>query len=419
MLFSATNVVRSINLLIDYQCPQCGAPATLEETDRLFECGFCRVKSYLVQRGYFRYLLPNKAPAGKELVYFPYWRFKGMTFACIPSGIKNRYVDLSYQAINSQFFPASVGLRSQTLKLKFVTPETEGLFLKPALQLDKVMKIVEDRFKATLPKPILHQSYIGDTLSMLYAPFYVDNKIHDAVLNKPVSPSLPEEFDLDVFGGGRPDWGMDFLPTLCPACGWDLEGERDALVLNCKNCSTAWRPHKKKLEKLSVAYLPGEGENLIYLPFWRIKAETSGLQLDSYADLIRVANLPKVVQEGMHTERFHFWGLAFKVRPQNYLRLASSITLSQPPEELISEFPNERALQVNLPLKEAVETLKLNLASFMKPRQTLNERLPEITITPKSYLLVYLPFNEGYHEYLLPKLNLAINKNQLALAKNL
>ncbi len=168
-----------------------------------------------------------------------------------------------------------------------------------------------------------------------------------------------------------------------------------------------------------MAYLPGEGENLVSFPFWRIKAEITGLQLDSYADLIKVANLPKVAQEGMHTQRFHFWGLAFKVRPQNYLRLASSITLSQPPETLVPELPAGRVIPVNLPLKEAVETLKLNLASFMKPRQTLNERLPEITISPKSYLLVYLPFNEGHHEYLLPKLHLAINKNQLALARNL
>ncbi|MGD9137268.1 MAG: hypothetical protein PVH42_10930, partial [Desulfobacterales bacterium] len=37
----------AINVLIEYQCPQCGAPATIEETDRLFTCQFCRVNSYL------------------------------------------------------------------------------------------------------------------------------------------------------------------------------------------------------------------------------------------------------------------------------------------------------------------------------------------------------------------------------------
>ncbi|MCK7515939.1 MAG: hypothetical protein MZV70_76205 [Desulfobacterales bacterium] len=76
---------------IEHQCPQCGAPANLEETDRLFACPFCRVKSFLLTRDYFRYVLPAKNPAGKELVYFPYWRFKGHS-AVQPAGRKRPQV---------------------------------------------------------------------------------------------------------------------------------------------------------------------------------------------------------------------------------------------------------------------------------------------------------------------------------------
>ncbi len=68
MRSSAWPAVKSSNLRIDYQCPQCGAPAELAETDRLFTCVFCRVKSYLLESGYFRYRLPHKAPAGQELI---------------------------------------------------------------------------------------------------------------------------------------------------------------------------------------------------------------------------------------------------------------------------------------------------------------------------------------------------------------
>ena len=57
------------SFIIEHQCPQCGAPAELEETDRLFQCGYCRVKSYLTIPDYFRYTLPHHAPAGKELIY--------------------------------------------------------------------------------------------------------------------------------------------------------------------------------------------------------------------------------------------------------------------------------------------------------------------------------------------------------------
>ena len=83
-------MLTSPRLLIDHQCPQCGAPATLEETERLFTCPFCRVKSYLVTRDYFRYMLPHAAPAGKSLVFLPYWRFKGSFFVSLPGGHKTK-----------------------------------------------------------------------------------------------------------------------------------------------------------------------------------------------------------------------------------------------------------------------------------------------------------------------------------------
>ena len=102
-----------INFLIEHQCPQCGAPAIMEETDRLFTCEFCRVKSYLVAEDVFRYLLPSQAPESKNLLYFPYWRFKGMLFSCAGSGIAHKFVDVSHQAVLSHLFPNSLGLRSQ------------------------------------------------------------------------------------------------------------------------------------------------------------------------------------------------------------------------------------------------------------------------------------------------------------------
>ena len=99
--------MKSSNLLIEHQCPQCGAPATLEETDHLFSCEFCRVKSYLLSR-VFRYVLPHNAPSNKELVFLPYWRFKGMLFFCISNGIKQKIVDVSQQGISSPLFPPSL-----------------------------------------------------------------------------------------------------------------------------------------------------------------------------------------------------------------------------------------------------------------------------------------------------------------------
>ncbi|MGD8892912.1 MAG: hypothetical protein PVF94_07775 [Desulfobacterales bacterium] len=407
------------DILIEHQCPQCGAPAILKETDRLFACEFCRVKSYLFQKNFFRYMLPNSAPKNKDLLFFPYWRFKGMVFSCVEDGIKHRFIDFSHQAVDSDYFPISVGLRSQALKLNFVTPESKGYFLRPTQTFKNVMSIFTHRFSTSLPNPVFHQSHIGETRSLIYSPYYANEKIFDAILNKPVSPDLPDDFDATLLQGGRPDGRINFIPTLCPDCGWDLEGRRDALVLNCKNCNSVWRPTANGFKKLRFAILPASQKNIIYLPFWRIKADVTGITLNSYADLVRIANIPKAIKKIWEDVEFRFWALAFKVRPQVFLRLARNITLAQPREKLVRELPDTRLHPVTLPIEEAVESLTINLAGFMKPQKDLLPMLRDITITPKSYLLVYIPFIEQHHEVIHPEFHLNINKNQLELASNL
>jgi hypothetical protein len=377
------------------------------------------VNSYLQTDSHFRYVLPNNAPKDKEMIFFPFWRLKGMLFSCSPNEIRHRIVDVSHQAIESNLFPMSVGLRSQALKLKFATNETAGRFLQPTLPFGEITHQLDQRFSSLFPKPIIHQAYIGDTLSMIYAPHYIEKKIYDAVLNQPISPLLPEDFDVSSFQGNRPDWSIRFLPTLCPNCGWDLKGQRNALVLNCENCSSVWKASKKGFSKLNASHLPGKEDNLVYMPFWRIKVKIEGILLDSYADLIRAANLPKAVHAGMENIGFHFWTLAFKVRPDNFLKLSRTITLSQPNEKLSPGAPPAKKHPVTLPLKEAVESLKMTLASFLKPRRKMMEILPGITITPKSFILVYLPFHEGRHELVQSRFAMTINKNLLAHARNL
>jgi len=342
-----------------------------------------------------------------------------MIFSCVEDGIKHRFIDFSHQAVESSYFPISVGLRSQALKLNFVTPESKGYFLKPTQPFKNVMNIFNHRYSIALPNPVFHQSHIGETLSLIYSPYYANNKIVDAILNKPVSPKLPDDFDATLFQGGCPDGRINFIPTLCPDCGWDLEGRRDALVLNCKNCNSVWRPTANGFKKLKFAILPANQKNVIYLPFWRIKADVTGITLNSYADLVRIANIPKAIQKKWEDLEFRFWALAFKVRPQVFLRLARNITLAQPQEKLVGRLPDTRLHPVTLPIEEAIESLTVNLAGFMKPQKDLFPILRDITIKPKSYLLVYIPFIEQHHEFVHPEFHLSINKNQLELASNL
>jgi hypothetical protein len=369
---------------------------------------------------FFRYLLPNRAPVDKDLIYFPYWRFKGMLFSYLPSGIQNRFLDVSQQAVESPLFPASVGLRSQAMKLRFVSPDTAGWFIKPILPFGQIMERFLSRFNQTLPSPILHQAHIGESLSMIYAPFYTDRQIMDAVLNQPVSPTLDPLADLRQFSGGPADYRIRFIPTLCPNCGWDLQGRRDALVLHCKNCVSMWTASKTGLSRVNVAHMPAPLEgDIVYLPFWRIQADVKGITLDTYADLVKLANLPKAIQPEWNKRRFHFWGPAFKLRPQSFLRLTQHITVSQPHDGIISEVPQGAMHPVTLPVSESVETLKLNLAGIIRPKRRVEHCIGEITVKPRRYLLVFLPFEKHHHDLVQTTFNIAVNRNQLALSDNL
>lgn len=390
----------------------------MEETDRLFACKFCRVTSYLESSDVFRYMLPSTAPASKELLYFPYWRFKGMLFSCSCDGIGHKFVDVSHQAVSSPTFPVSLGLRSQALKLKFITPETEGRFLKPTQSSAHIEQIFDERFDKTLPKPVLHHAHIGETISLIYAPYYVENRLYDAVLSSPTAGAALDASELNQLPDENPHWRIHFMATLCPNCGWDLNGERDSLVLLCKNCTSAWYPVSRDLKQIQFGKHPSDEKNAIYLPFWRIKCNIKGLELNSYADLVKVANIPRVVQPGWEKIGFRFWAPAFKVRPKIFLQLSKNMTLAQPHTRLVGELPENRHYRINLPVTEANESLKVNLASFLKPKSQLMDVLPLVSITAQSFSLVYVPFIEMHHEYIQPDLHFAVNKNTLKLSEH-
>ena len=374
----------------------------------------------MVEHNYFRYVLPHNAPAGQELTWFPYWRFKGMIFSCLPSGIQNRFLDASQQAQPSPLFPISLGLRSQAMKLRFVTPDTEGWFLKPTLPFSQVLDRFLERINRDIREPILHQSHIGESLSLIYAPFYAGKQIMDAVLNQPVSQPPDETVNLGDLPGGSASWRIRFLPTLCPACGWDMEGSRDALALHCKNCESMWQAGKEGLTRLTVGYLSGpQDAKTVYLPFWRVRAEVTGIELRNYADVVKIGNLPKVVQPEWERIPFHFWSPAFKVRPRSFLRLTHQMTLSQPRDNFIPKVPKGSLHPVNLPISESVETLKLNLAGFMRPKKMVQDCIADIGVKARSYRLIFIPFEVRHHDFVQTDFNFAVNRNQLALAGNL
>ncbi len=411
--------MRSYNLSIEHQCPQCGAPATLEETDRLFSCAYCRVRSYLGVRDFFRYRIPEKVPEAAPLFFIPYWRFKGMLFSPGLEGIQHRFLDVSAPAVALPGIPPSLGFRSQALKLHFVSPDARGHFVRPQRTLDEAVERLLRPRRRGPEKPVSPHFRIGETVSLIYAPFYYKKGLFDGVLNRPVPGRLPDAFEPAALPGGRPRWRIRFLACLCPVCGWDMTGQRDSLVLHCDNCSAAWKAAANGFKRLRVEHFPGAPDDTLFLPFWRIRADVEGMRLDSYQDLVRTANLPKAVQKGLETLPVFFWTPAFKIRPARFLRLTAQLTLTAPFDATVARVPKGRLHAVTLPVKEAVEALMPALTTFVKPRKAFLERLDRIRIRPISFSLVYFPFTESPHEWIQRRFNIVINKSALRLAGNL
>ena len=407
-------------LRVEHQCPQCGAPAVLGETDRLFTCAYCRVTSYLLPRDYFRYMLPHAAPAGTPLVYFPYWRCRGMLFSCASDTIHQRVVDHSRPAVPAAHFPESLGLRPQAMTLRPAAGGAGARFLAPKVTASGAVQDFNARFSAALPEPIHVQAFIGETLSMIYAPFYMDAALTDAVLNRPVAPLAQAAADIADAPDATPDWPVRFVPTLCPNCGWDMAAEKDALSLACTRCRSLWRAGKDGLKRMKCMTLPDpepSADGRRHLPFWRVAATVSGIDLASYADFARQANLPKVVQDGWEDLPFHFWTPALKLSPRAFLRAACAMTLAQPGEPPAGEIPDGPSHPVKLPLGEAVSALKIIMAALLRPRNRILPRLAEMTVTAADARLVYVPFHESPHEYVHARYRLSINKAVLRLAR--
>lgn len=404
---------------VEHQCPQCGAPAVLAETDRLFTCAYCRVSSCLLQDGCFRYMLPHAAPEGRELLYVPYWRCRGMLFSCDPETIHHRAVDHSRPAAPVAGFPESLGLRAQAMTLRPASGADGSRFLAPSGPASGAVLDFKTHFRKTMPGPVVVDSLVAEPLSLIYAPFYVDGTLVDAVLNRPVTGAGAAAAASDL-PSAEADWAVRFVPTLCPNCGGEMAAESDALSLACPGCRALWRAGKDGLKRMRCLTLPDTetaAEGRIHLPFWRITATVSDIPLSSYADFARQANLPRVVRGGWENRPFHFWIPAMALSPRAFLRTACAMTLAQPGEPPMPGLPEGPSQPVKLSLESAAPALRILMAALLRPKNRILPRLAGMTVSVMDGLPVYVPFRETPHEYVQPRLGLSIHKNVVRPAR--
>ena len=399
---------------IEHQCPQCGAPIILDETDRILACPYCRVSLYIAARDYTALYWPASPAVSQELLFMPYWRFKGMVFSCQAAEVKSRILDMSRLAVPGMGMPFSLGVRPQALKLKFVAPETCGTFYRPRLTLQEVVADIDEQLHASVKAPRLHQAYIGETASLIYTPVFIyDNRICDAVLNKPVAP-LPDHGLAELASCTQQEkLHLSFVPCLCPDCGWNLEGEKESLVLLCGNCSTAWSASKNGLYKIEFARVPEAAPDCTCLPFWKITAHIEGLKLATYADLLRLNNAAEVITADREKQELSFWIPAFKIAPDLLLLIAQRMTFFQEQGPFEENLSAASFHPVTLPSTEAIESITTLLAQCAVPRKEFFPKLPQISVQPRTSTLVFVPFKPSGSELIHTRMPLSINRNAL------
>lgn len=407
-----------MGFIIEQGCPHCGAALQFEETDRILSCPYCSVKTLLFSPDYFRYVLPDNA-AGRSLIYAPYLRFKGVVYFCSDMILDHRIVDITHLGIELKSLPASLGLRPQAMKLRFVTPESSGSFLKFSMKaVDILTRAVKVSCGGTMEN-ILHKAFIGETMSIIYLPMYLDgNRLFDGILGRPIAP-IPATDSLESLIMKNPGWGPRFISTLCPQCGWKMDGAKDSVVLLCKNCNTAWEFLEGNWRRLGLSITVGKDAGALYIPFWKITASVRGVEIDTFSDFIRLTNQPMIIGDERGKKDMNFFSPAFKIRPNIFLNLSRQFTILQRDFTGGETFAEKEMFPVTLPETEAIQALKVILASTAVNRKNIFPVLHRINFVIKGLTLVYIPFLQGQNEMINEDTGMAINRPSLEYGRTM
>lgn len=128
----------------------------------------------------------------RELIHIPYWRFRGLVFALDVSDVTHRILESTAPALPASGIPPSLGLRPQTMAATFYGPQMPGTFLPASIARDDFLKSLGLGLRGRiqgLPSKITYHAFIGESLSLVYAPFFQkDAVLHDGITGRPWAP---------------------------------------------------------------------------------------------------------------------------------------------------------------------------------------------------------------------------------------
>lgn len=439
-----------MDLTVEQACPQCGGSLTLRTSDHVLACPFCGVKSFLQSAGSFRYVLPDKMNVVERdrLLYAPYIRFKGNVFAVTGNEIRHKVIDTTQLGFELPGLPPSLGVRPQAMKLQRLTEETGGRYLRLSLKarviLERAVNLSSLRTSKRKQQILyrddgtvkintswqmdnggrdnfIHRAFIGESISFIYLPMLIDDKtMRDAITKRVLVKDIGEVSDRPLQGGPfNKRWQIGFQSTLCPKCGWSLDGQGDCVIMTCSNCDTSWELSDRGLRRIAWQIVKGDDSTTRYLAFWRIAAHVPELGIYSFADFIERTNQPLAKQQGWHDRVMSFWIPAFKVRPKYFLKSARQATLSQNKCDVQDGRVPENLYPVTLPESEAKQAMKVTLAACTTSPQKVYPHLPQVRFKQTVASLVLLPFASRGRDLLQPQTGIVIPETVLRLGRSL
>ncbi len=404
--------MNACNFKIDMQCPQCGAPVVLGETDCMIKCDFCSTRHILHAHPFpCYYMEPRKEKnPGSRVLYIPYWRFKGLEFSLGEKRPEFRVIDHSYRAVRDAQFPVSLGFRSQTQTLKFYHKTLPGIFQGPDISQKEMLKQISN--EDTAGKKV----HIGEILSLIYMPFFQDKSTLIDGLSGKILAEQP--------AGWEPDQKSikvhrTFTPGLCPNCGWDLKGKTTSFVLHCPNCEQFRLIYHNNLNTIKVMVEDIEKHADIMMPFWRFQVKFKTLALSTRAQLIQFANLAKAIQKEDEKQLVYFYIPAFKINPKLFLRIGRQATMAQINVSERESLPKADFHQADISLEEGFQAVFPMLMEICANKKETWAVLKQERLKLTSFSLSYLSFKKSGNEFIQNTLGTTLPVNSLRFGEKL
>ncbi len=359
---------------------------------------------------------------GEDLVFAPYWRFKGVVYAVSEEQVVHRVVDQTMRASNWSALPYTLGVRPQTLKLRMATAHPPNRVFASCLDRKQFLKQLRAGHGGDADgavNPISYQSAVGEVISLLHAPYLLrGGTLHDPYSGRALhgDPADDPRTALQEPAGSSE---VRFLPTLCPDCGWDLQGTADSHVLFCRSCQSIWEAVGRGFHRMDPQFLPQAGSADTWLPFWCIDFETTGFELATYKDFVRLTNVPRVLAPAMASKPFHFWVPAFKIQPRLFLRLSGLLTLAQPESEPMALPAIGSLYPCTLPAVAGFQSVPVVLGSIAPAKRDLLPRIRNGRFAFQGKRLVWVPFQTKGVECIQPSLGCSIPRESLRWGRSL